>query len=59
FRLIVIVALTNVGSMIASILFPVVILPLIGGPFDSVGAVTAAMQRGARNSAELVWRVLA
>ena len=58
FRLIAIVALTNVGSMIASVLFPLVVLPLLGGPFDSVGAVTNAMQTGASNSADLVWRVL-
>ncbi|MFW6385054.1 MAG: TraB/GumN family protein, partial [Halodesulfurarchaeum sp.] len=59
FRLITVVALTNVGSMIASLLFPVVVLPLLGGPFDSVGAVTAAMRSGAANSAELIWRTVA
>ncbi|MFW5918476.1 MAG: TraB/GumN family protein, partial [Haloferacaceae archaeon] len=36
FRLIAIVALTNIGSMIASVLFPVLVLPWLGGPFDSV-----------------------
>ncbi|MGM0398906.1 MAG: TraB/GumN family protein [Halobacteriota archaeon] len=58
FRLIAIVALTNIGSMIASVLFPVLVLPLLGGPFDSVAGVTNAMQTGAANSAELIWRVL-
>ncbi|MFB6081378.1 MAG: TraB/GumN family protein [Halanaeroarchaeum sp.] len=58
FRLIAIVALTNVGSMIASVLFPLVVLPMLGGPFDSVSGVTSAMQAGATNSAELVWRLL-
>jgi len=32
FRLISVVALTNVGSFVASALFPFVVLPLIGGP---------------------------
>jgi len=53
FRLIAVVALTNVGSFIASILFPVVVLPLIGGPFDSVAAVTAALERGIENTVKL------
>jgi len=46
FRLIAIVALTNVGSLIASVAFPFVVLPLLGGPFDSVGELTAAMRAG-------------
>ncbi|MFB6124500.1 MAG: TraB/GumN family protein [Halanaeroarchaeum sp.] len=58
FKLIAVVALTNVGSMIASVLFPLVVLPMLGGPFDSVSGVTHAMQTGAANSAELVWRLL-
>jgi len=55
FRLIAVVAMTNIGSTIATLLFPFVILPLIGGPFDSVGAVSDAMLRGAENSAEALW----
>jgi pheromone shutdown-related protein TraB len=58
FRLIAIVAVTNIGSMIASVLFPFVILPLLGGDYSSVGDVTTAMQTGASNSAELIWRTL-
>ncbi|MFW5937505.1 MAG: TraB/GumN family protein [Halanaeroarchaeum sp.] len=58
FRLIAIVAVTNIGSMIASVLFPLIVLPLLGGDFSSVGDVTNAMQTGAANSAELLWRVL-
>jgi pheromone shutdown-related protein TraB len=58
FKLIVVVAFTNVGSMIATFLFPVVVLPMLGGPFDSVAGITQAMQSGAENSAELVLRVL-
>jgi pheromone shutdown protein TraB len=58
FRLIAVVALTNIGSFVASGLFPFVVLPLIGGPFDSVGAVTDAMLTGAENSADAVWGLL-
>jgi len=54
FRLIAVVALTNVGSMIASILFPFVVLPFVGGPFHSVGQVTTAMAQGIQNSADLL-----
>jgi pheromone shutdown-related protein TraB len=59
FRLIAVVALTNVGSMVASFLFPFVVLPFLGGPFDSVSAITDAMARGIQNSAELVWELVA
>ncbi|MDH5021078.1 TraB/GumN family protein [Halobacterium rubrum] len=55
FRLIAVVAMTNIGSTVATLLFPFVVLPLIGGPFDSVGAVSDAMVRGAENSAEALW----
>jgi len=58
FRLISVVALTNVGSFVASALFPFVVLPLIGGPFDSVGAVTDAMLTGVENSADAIWGLL-
>jgi pheromone shutdown protein TraB len=58
FRLIAVVAMTNIGSTVATLLFPFVILPLIGGPFDSVGAVSDAMVRGAENSAEAIWGLL-
>jgi predicted membrane-bound spermidine synthase len=55
FRLIAVVAATNIGSFVASALFPFVVLPLLGGPFDSLGAVTDAMLRGAENSADAIW----
>jgi pheromone shutdown protein TraB len=58
FRLIAVVAMTNIGSIVASVLFPFVVLPLIGGPFDSLGAVSDAMVRGAQNSADAVWRLV-
>jgi pheromone shutdown protein TraB len=55
FRLISVVAMTNIGSFVASALFPFVVLPLIGGPFDSVGAVSDAMVQGAENSIDAIW----
>jgi len=58
FRLIAVVAMTNIGSTVATLLFPFVVLPLIGGPFDSVDAVSDAMLRGAENSAEAIWGLL-
>jgi len=58
FRLIAVVAMTNIGSIVATLLFPFVILPLVGGPFDSVAAVSDAMVRGAENSADAIWGLL-
>lgn len=54
FRLIAVVALTNVGSLVASVLFPIVVLPMLGGPFSSVADVTAAMESGISNSIDLL-----
>ncbi|AOW80023.1 TraB family protein [Halodesulfurarchaeum formicicum] len=58
FRLIVIVALTNVGSMIASVLFPFLVLPHMGEEFESVGAISNAMLAGARNGADILVQAL-
>jgi len=58
FKLIAVVALTNVGSFVASVLFPFVVLPYLGGPFDSVGELTAAMKDGIANSIDLVTHLL-
>ncbi|MDL0138094.1 TraB/GumN family protein [Halobacterium salinarum] len=58
FRLIAVVAMTNVGSIVASVLFPLVVLPAIGGPFDSLHAVSDAMVQGAENSARALWGLL-
>jgi pheromone shutdown-related protein TraB len=55
FRLIMIVALTNVGSIIASVLFGFVVLPWMGGEIGGVGQIPELMIEGARRSAELVW----
>ncbi|MFB6085662.1 MAG: TraB/GumN family protein [Halodesulfurarchaeum sp.] len=54
FRLIVIVALTNIGSMIASVLFPFVVLPHLGEDFESVSAISRAMIEGAANGADII-----
>jgi len=58
FRLIMIVAMTNVGSMIASLLFAVYVLPLFATEIGGVDGVTRLMIEGARNSAELLWRTI-
>ncbi|OLZ41175.1 conjugal transfer protein TraB [Natrinema saccharevitans] len=55
FRLIMIVALTNVGSMIATFLFPFVVLPWLAGPeIGGVDALMGELFEGARNSLELL-----
>jgi pheromone shutdown-related protein TraB len=58
FKLIAIVAMTNVGSMIASVLFPFVILPLLGSQVGGVEQISDLMVQGARNSADLIVRTL-
>ncbi len=50
FRLIVIVALTNVGSMIASVLFLLVVVPWFGGEIGGAGELMGELFAGARNS---------
>jgi pheromone shutdown-related protein TraB len=56
FRLIAIVAMTNIGSMIASFAFPFVILPLLGSQVGGVAEITDLMLQGAQNSADLLVR---
>ena len=58
FRLIVIVAVTNIGSMIASVLFPFLVLPHMGEEFESVSAISNAMIEGAANGADIVMQLL-
>ncbi|WP_122088312.1 TraB/GumN family protein [Halalkalicoccus subterraneus] len=55
FRLIAVVAATNVGSIIATLLFPLVVLPWLATDIGGVGAIGDLMIEGARNSAELIW----
>jgi len=59
FRLIMVVAMTNIGSMIASLLFAVYVLPLFATEIGGVEGVSRLMIEGARNSAELLWRTVA
>ncbi len=54
FRLIAIVAMTNIGSMIATFLFPVTVLPWLAADVGGVSAVGALLLDGARESAELI-----
>ncbi|ERH07607.1 MAG: TraB determinant protein [Halonotius sp. J07HN4] len=58
FRLIMVVALTNVGSIVASALFVSYILPLLGTELGGVDGISQLMLDGARNSAELIWRAV-
>jgi len=54
FRLILIVAMTNVGSFIASILFATVLLPYFSTEIGGVDGIARLMIQGAQNSATLV-----
>ena len=58
FRLIMVVALTNVGSIVASALFVSYILPLLGTELGGVDGISQLMLDGAANSAELIWRTI-
>jgi len=55
FRLILIVAMTNVGSFIASVLFATVLLPYFSTEIGGVDGIARLMIQGARNSATLIW----
>ncbi|WP_254274253.1 TraB/GumN family protein [Haloarcula marina] len=59
FRLILIVAMTNIGSMIASFAFPVVALPYLATQDRDVSWVVSKMIEGAQNSADLIWGLVA
>ncbi|WP_142985928.1 TraB/GumN family protein [Halorubrum cibi] len=59
FKLIVVVAMTNVGSIVASFLFAVYVLPAMFGDIGGVEEVSRLMIQGARNSAELLRGLLA
>jgi pheromone shutdown protein TraB len=59
FRLILVVALTNVGSMLASLVVFPAILPWLSTDIGGVAAVGDLLVEGARNGAETLWGVLA
>jgi pheromone shutdown protein TraB len=58
FRLIMVVAMTNIGSIVASLLFVAYVLPLFAADLGGVDAVTRLMLDGAANSADLLWRAV-
>ncbi|MEF8854572.1 MAG: TraB/GumN family protein [Haloarculaceae archaeon] len=58
FRLIAIVAMTNVGSFIASMVFAFVLLPHMSAPVGGVGGIADQMLEGAARSAEFLWGLL-
>ncbi|WP_348609794.1 TraB/GumN family protein [Halobaculum rarum] len=57
FRLIVVVAATNIGSVIASLLFAAYVVPVFAGSLDA--SITDLMIQGARESARIVWGAVA
>ena len=57
FRLIVVVAATNIGSVIASLLFAAYVVPVFAGSLDA--SITDLMLRGARESARILWGAVA
>jgi len=56
FRLIMIVALTNVGSFVGSVVFATVLLPYLfaGSGIEGAGGVARLMLEAARNSVEIL-----
>jgi len=55
FRLILVVALTNVGSMLASLVVFPAILPWLSADVGGVAAIGDLLVEGARNGATIVW----
>jgi pheromone shutdown protein TraB len=58
FRLIMVVALTNVGSIVASVLFAVYVLPVFASDLGGVSGLTQLMLEGAARSADIIWGTL-
>ncbi|SFL60346.1 TraB family protein [Halogranum rubrum] len=54
FKLIMVVAMTNIGSLIASILFATYILPLFGAELGGLDGVTRLMIQGATRSFDVI-----
>ncbi len=54
FRLIMVVAMTNVGSLVASLLFPFVVLPWLAADVGGIGGVTDLMWQGLENGVEFL-----
>jgi pheromone shutdown protein TraB len=58
FRLILVVAMTNIGSFVASILFATVLLPYLAADIGGLDGMAALMVEGAQRSAEAIWGAL-
>jgi pheromone shutdown protein TraB len=58
FRLILVVALTNVGSFVASVLFATVFLPYFAADVGGIGGLGELMLDGAARSARLIWETV-
>lgn len=58
FKLIMVVAMTNIGSLVASLLFAAYIIPLFGAELGGVDGVTRLMLQGASRSADIIWGTL-
>jgi pheromone shutdown protein TraB len=54
FKLIMVVAMTNIGSLVASVLFATYILPLFGAELGGIDGVTRLMIQGASRSVDLI-----
>ena len=59
FRLIMVVAATNVGSIVASALFVAYLLPLFALDLGGAAGVTQLLFEGARNGWEILWGAVA
>jgi len=59
FRLIMIVAATNIGSIVASALFVAYLLPLFALDLGGAAGVTRLLFEGARNGWEILWGTVA
>jgi pheromone shutdown protein TraB len=55
FRLILIAGLTNVGSMIASLVVFPLVLPMLSAPIGGVDAIPGLLLDGVRNGWQIVW----
>jgi len=58
FKLIMVVAMTNVGSFLASMLFPFVVLPWLAPEVGGIGGVADLMWQGLNNGVDIVTGVL-
>jgi len=58
FRLILIVAMTNIGSIIASAGFAAILLPAFAGDVGGLAGLADLMLEGAANGADLLWGLL-